>query len=68
MDRSRKMTGAPRTGNSRVGQARRVFDIIVGPLMRLCSFARDRQPPTSGNVMKPTSRALVDGRVAAPPC
>jgi short-subunit dehydrogenase len=39
----------------------RVFDIIVGPLMRLGSFARDRQPPTPGNVMKPTSRALVDG-------
>jgi len=30
----------------------RVFDVIVGPLMRVGSFAREKLPPTPGNAFK----------------
>ncbi|WP_156689412.1 SDR family NAD(P)-dependent oxidoreductase [Mycobacterium sp. Marseille-P9652] len=36
----------------------RVFDILVGPMMRVGSFARDQLPPTPGNAFKKTGKAL----------
>jgi len=37
----------------------RVFDVLVGPLMRLGSFAREPQPPTPGNAFKRTDATAV---------
>jgi NAD(P)-dependent dehydrogenase (short-subunit alcohol dehydrogenase family) len=37
----------------------RVFDTIVGPLIRMAAFARDVQPPTPGNAMR-TDEAVAD--------
>ena len=35
----------------------RVFDILVNPMMRVASFAREQLPPTTGNVFKKTGAA-----------